>query len=123
MEWLIVICVGLDSAKQAAGNAASDIEFAETRSKLYRGVTRAHMMVLAVNEYISDGWLAFLTTVRLRDDTKFDSKKTLEAAERDRKLSAQFEHSLGVTEDGFEVFTRSLAGLEKPPYNLDKAAE
>ena len=64
------------------------MEFAETRSKLYRGITRAHMMVLAVNEYIEDGWLAFLTTVRLAGD-KFDSKETLEAAERDLKLSEQ----------------------------------
>jgi hypothetical protein len=87
MEWLIVVCVGLDSAKQAAGT--SDMEFADTRSKLYRGITRAHMMVLAVNEYISDGWLAFLTTVRLAEDRQFDSNKTLEAAEQDRKLSQQ----------------------------------
>ncbi|MFH1804384.1 MAG: type I methionyl aminopeptidase [Pseudomonadota bacterium] len=45
------------------------------------------------------------------------------AVTRDRKLSAQFEHSLGVTDDGYEIFTRSPAGLEKPPYVLGKAAE
>ncbi|MHC8492478.1 type I methionyl aminopeptidase [Thalassospira sp. SM2505] len=45
------------------------------------------------------------------------------AVTRDRKLSAQFEHSLGVTDDGFEIFTRSPAGLDKPPYNLPAAAE
>ncbi|MSO71212.1 MAG: type I methionyl aminopeptidase [Alphaproteobacteria bacterium] len=38
------------------------------------------------------------------------------AVTRDRSLSAQFEHSIGVTEDGFEVFTLSPAGLSKPPY-------
>lgn len=37
---------------------------------------------------------------------------------RDRSLSAQFEHTVGVTETGFEIFTRSPAGLEKPPYTL-----
>jgi len=37
------------------------------------------------------------------------------AVTRDRKLSAQFEHSIGVTEDGFEIFTKSPAGLDKPP--------
>jgi methionyl aminopeptidase len=38
------------------------------------------------------------------------------AVTKDRSLSAQFEHSIGVTADGFEVFTLSLAGLDKPPY-------
>ena len=38
------------------------------------------------------------------------------AVTRDKSLSAQFEHSLGVTKDGAEVFTYSLKGLDKPPY-------
>jgi len=38
------------------------------------------------------------------------------AVTRDRQLTAQFEHSVGVTETGCEVFTQSLAGLDKPPY-------
>ena len=37
------------------------------------------------------------------------------AVTRDRSLSAQFEHMVGVTEDGVEVFTYSPAGLDKPP--------
>jgi len=36
------------------------------------------------------------------------------AVTRDRSLSAQFEHMVGVTEDGVEVFTHSPAGLDKP---------
>ncbi len=36
------------------------------------------------------------------------------AVTRDRQLSAQFEHSVGITEDGVEVFTRSPAGLDRP---------
>jgi methionyl aminopeptidase len=39
------------------------------------------------------------------------------AVTRDRSLSAQFEHSIGITEDGCEIFTRSPAGLDKPPYS------
>lgn len=35
---------------------------------------------------------------------------------RDRSLSAQFEHTVGVTEDGVEVFTRSPRGYDRPPY-------
>ncbi len=38
------------------------------------------------------------------------------AVTKDRSLSAQFEHSIGVTADGYEVFTLSPAGLDKPPY-------
>jgi methionyl aminopeptidase len=38
------------------------------------------------------------------------------AVTRDRSLSAQFEHTVGVTNDGVEVFTFSPAGLHKPPY-------
>jgi methionyl aminopeptidase len=38
------------------------------------------------------------------------------AVTRDRSLSAQFEHSVGITEDGCEIFTRSPAGLDRPPY-------
>jgi methionyl aminopeptidase len=38
------------------------------------------------------------------------------AVTRDRSLSAQFEHSIGITEDGCEVFTASPEGLDKPPY-------
>ena len=36
------------------------------------------------------------------------------AVTRDRSLSAQYEHSVGVTESGVEVFTRSPAGLGFP---------
>jgi methionyl aminopeptidase len=38
------------------------------------------------------------------------------AVTRDRSLSAQFEHSVGVTENGVEIFTRSPKGWDKPPY-------
>ena len=38
------------------------------------------------------------------------------AVTRDRTLSAQFEHTVGITEDGCEVFTLSPKGLDKPPY-------
>jgi methionyl aminopeptidase len=38
------------------------------------------------------------------------------AVTRDKSLSAQFEHSIGITEDGCEIFTASPKGLHKPPY-------
>lgn len=38
------------------------------------------------------------------------------AVTRDKSLSAQFEHSIGITEDGCEIFTLSPKGLHNPPY-------
>jgi len=38
------------------------------------------------------------------------------AVTRDRSLSAQFEHTIGVTQNGVEIFTPSPKGLDKPPY-------
>jgi methionyl aminopeptidase len=38
------------------------------------------------------------------------------AVTRDRSLSAQFEHSIGITETGCEIFTTSPKGLHRPPY-------
>jgi methionyl aminopeptidase len=40
------------------------------------------------------------------------------AVTRDRSLSAQFEHTIGVTENGCEIFTLSPKGLHCPPYRL-----
>jgi methionyl aminopeptidase len=44
------------------------------------------------------------------------------AVTRDRSLSAQFEHSIGVTETGYEVFTLSPKGLHQPPYESGAAS-
>ncbi|MFG1377644.1 type I methionyl aminopeptidase [Xanthobacter autotrophicus] len=38
------------------------------------------------------------------------------AVTRDRSLSAQFEHAVGVTETGVEIFTLSPKGYHQPPY-------
>src|SRR4051812_28892107 len=38
------------------------------------------------------------------------------AVTRDKKLSAQFEHTIGVTETGREIFTLSPKGMHQPPY-------
>ena len=39
------------------------------------------------------------------------------AVTRDRELSAQFEHTIGVTRDGCEIFTESPQALHCPPYS------
>ena len=43
------------------------------------------------------------------------------AVTKDKSLSAQFEHTVGVTEDGCEIFTLSPAGYTKPPYKFPRA--
>ncbi len=38
------------------------------------------------------------------------------AVTKDKSLSAQFEHTIGITENGYEIFTESAKGYTKPPY-------
>ena len=38
------------------------------------------------------------------------------AVTKDKSLSAQFEHTVGVTEDGFQIFTKSKKKYDQPPY-------
>ena len=38
------------------------------------------------------------------------------AVTKDKSLSAQFEHTVGVTKDGFEIFTKSKKKYKQPPY-------
>ena len=40
------------------------------------------------------------------------------AVTKDKSLSAQFEHTIGVTNDGFEIFTKSKKNYDQPPYSL-----
>ena len=40
------------------------------------------------------------------------------AVTRDKSLSAQFEHSIGVTDTGYEIFTLSPSNLHYPPYDV-----
>ena len=51
---------------------------------------------------------------------KYDSKLLNDgwtAVTKDKSLSAQFEHTLGITENGYEIFTESVKGYTRPPYN------
>jgi len=38
------------------------------------------------------------------------------AVTKDKSLSAQFEHTVGVTNNGFEIFTKSKKNYDQPPY-------
>ena len=62
----------------------------------------------------------FFTIEPMINAGKYDMKILADgwtAVTRDKSLSAQFEHSLGITDDGVEIFTSSAKGLTLPPYN------
>jgi predicted flap endonuclease-1-like 5' DNA nuclease len=60
LERLIIFCVGLDAAEAEAAR--------ETRSLLYRALTRAHMMVVVVNEYLQGGMLEFMGHLKFKEE-------------------------------------------------------
>ena len=82
-ERLVVICVGLD---QVIDRGAGVLE---TRSRLYRAMTRAQLAVAVVNEALPGGWLEFLGRVEL-DDKKFD-----DAAERRNRAETAADDVVG----------------------------
>lgn len=50
-------------------------------------------------------------------DTKLSAADGWTVTTRDRSLSCQFEHSIGVTKTGYEIFTGSPTGRNYPPYS------
>ena len=53
------------------------------------------------------------------NDGKYDVKILNDgwtAVTKDKSLSAQFEHTIGVTENGYEIFTKSDKNYSRPPY-------
>ena len=61
----------------------------------------------------------FFTIEPMINAGKYDMKILSDgwtAVTKDKSLSAQFEHSIGITDDGFEIFTSSPKGFTQPPY-------
>ncbi len=52
------------------------------------------------------------------NDEMFIEKNGWIARTCDESLSAQFEHTIGITKDGVEIFTLSPKGFTKPPYKV-----
>lgn len=52
-----------------------------------------------------------------KKETKLNTHDGWTVTTRDRSLSAQFEHTLAVTKDGYEIFTTSPQNFLCPPYN------
>ena len=70
------------------------------------GMTLTPGMIFTIEPMINAG----------RHDTKILNDGWT-AVTRDKSLSAQFEHSIGITQDGAEIFTLSPAGYSLPPYD------
>jgi methionyl aminopeptidase len=61
----------------------------------------------------------FFTIEPMINAGRFEVKELADgwtAVTRDKSLSAQFEHTIAVTKDGFEIFTLSPKGFTQPPY-------
>jgi methionyl aminopeptidase len=71
----------------------------DTGTKLSPGMTFTIEPMINTGKYevkvLADGWTAVT---------------------KDKSLSAQFEHTIGITENGYEIFTESVKGYHKPPY-------
>lgn len=51
-----------------------------------------------------------------KPDTILSTHDNWTVTTRDKSLSCQFEHTLAVTDTGYEIFTQSPGGLHQPPY-------
>ena len=70
-----------------------------TGKEIYPGMTFTIEPMINAGKYdvkiLNDGWTAVT---------------------KDKSLSAQFEHTVGINENGYEIFTESVKGYNKPPY-------
>lgn len=99
---------GLGRVFHAPPNIVHYAQFKDRFGAVHRAANTALRpgMFFTIEPMINDG----------RPDVKL-LKDGWTAVSRDKSLSAQFEHSIGVTETGFEIFTTSPKGLDKPPYS------
>lgn len=79
LERLIVVAVGLDAPLTDDQGALSGAAL-DTRSRLYRALMRAHMLVLVVNEALPDGMLTYVQRLQLDADEKNTKMETNTAA-------------------------------------------
>ena len=91
-------------------DAPNVVHYAEYRDR-FAGVQRAPLTEL------KEGM--FFTIEPMINEGKPDVRMMKDgwtAVTRDKSLSAQFEHSIGVTKNGCEIFTKSPKDLDRPPY-------
>ncbi len=110
---------------QAIQDHAEDTGFSVVRDFVGHGVHRAfhdEPTVFHFGKRGAGGRLAagmFFTIEPMINAGGYETKLKSDgwtAVTKDRSLSAQFEHTIGVTENGAEIFTLSPRGLHRPPY-------
>ena len=103
LERLIVIAIGLDAPIVEGSDTTL-----ETRSRLYRALTRAHMMALVVNGKLRRGWLEFLGHV------KFDGLDA-SAYDADAQASKNPDPKAYLLTRNFVSLTRNFVSLTPNP--------
>jgi len=133
LERLIVLGVGLDSVIGAssgvsAAEADPEGDSLQSRSMLYRAVTRAHLMFVVVNEFLRGGWLEFLGSVRLRDDEAFNSREEMDRSET-QAVEGLVKEELGAMmaaaadQGGVKLEDKALAALTKDVATIRERGE
>ena len=97
LETLFVVCIGFDV--QITGERDNF-----TRARLYHAVTRAQLQALVVDRLVHDGWLQYLTTLKLRETTF-----RLDGAESEINKAA----ALKIVKDSWTKLINQTEGLEK----------
>ena len=116
LERLIVIAVDLDAPLDLDTD-----EVLETRSRLYRGLTRAHMMCAVVNVSVKGGWLEWLNTVKMREDAVF-SREAEQARQNQDAASSIVNARLTEIEKALQAALQSAAprvGHDAPSTSAD----
>lgn len=72
-----------------------------------QGITLKEGMFFTIEPMVNAG----------RHQVKLNDNDGWTVTTRDRSLSAQFEHTVAVTKDGYEIFTLSPQGKHCPPYD------
>ena len=101
LERLVVICVGLDHIIDRGAGVL------ETRSRLYRAMTRAQLAVAVVNEVVPGGWLEFLGRVELGADGGFD-----DAVERENRAETAADDVVGAVVEEASAPVRDSADAD-----------
>jgi methionyl aminopeptidase len=100
-------------------DAPSVLHFQQSRMRGDRGGAGGHLAYGPGQDLVFQEGMIFTVEPMVnagRPDT-FILPDRWTAVTKDKKLSAQFEHSIGVTADGVEIFTLSPNGLHAPPYD------
>ena len=116
LERLMVLCVGLDAPIEGESDALG------TRSQLYRALTRAHMLVVVVNELLHHGWLAFLANVKLKKGVKFEKDQAMaESTQAMKRARVEASRQKALEEDASKALkTLQACGHISADVNVDE---